>query len=334
MIVILSCIVLLLSFFLTHSFCEMAKNTKLVNNPDSRTLHLNPTVRGGGLIFIGLTLCSLPFLSLITGTECTVWLGLLISLLLLAGISFMDDLSHLSVTLRLGVQCMVALIATYSYQPQYLDFVFFSIENEYVIFFFTFFTVIWSINHFNFMDGLDGFSALQAIFLLVCYFMLFNWVYATFYQDFCLVLAITLLGFLYYNFPPAKLFMGDVGSASLGLVVICLALIGQQQFQIPLLYWFMLNSIFLFDATLTLIRRVINKEQCYSPHKKHAYQRLKQYGLDTRLILTGQFLINIIIGGLLVLSIMGKLSLVLALSMLLLILIATYILAEQLYPMN
>ncbi|MBI2785196.1 MAG: hypothetical protein HYX60_02350, partial [Legionella longbeachae] len=98
--------------------------------------------------------------------------------------------------------------------------------------------------------------------------------------------------FLIFNFPPAKLFMGDVGSATLGLITFYMALVAQQKFQIPILYWFMLNGLFLFDATLTLFRRIINKEKWSAPHKKHAYQRLRQSGISVSMILFSQTLIN------------------------------------------
>ena len=73
--------------------------------------------------------------------------------------------------------------------------------------------------------------------------------------------------------------MGDIGSATLGLITFSIALIAQQQCQIPILYWFMLNGLFLFDATSTLIRRMIKREKWFAPHRKHAYQRLRQSGI-------------------------------------------------------
>lgn len=333
MIILLSCSLLLISFICTHLFCQAAKNSKLVNKPNNRTLHVKPTVRGGGLIFIGLSLCSIPFLAWVNETAWTNWFGLFLSVFLLASISFFDDLNPLSTKSRLIIQCISALIILYFYGPQQLDFVFFSLTQAYIIIPLSFLTIIWSINHFNFMDGLDGFSTLQAVFLLACYFVLFQGVQASFYQDFCLILVAALLGFLYYNFPPAKLFMGDIGSASLGLILITLALIGQQKYQIPLLYWFMLNSLFLFDSTITLIRRFLNHETWYAPHKKHAYQRLKQYGLNTRIILLGQLILNIFIVGEVILLIRADISILSALSTLILVLIVTYIGVERLYPM-
>lgn len=291
--------IILSLFFITFSaalirvYCIFAQNTRLMDKPNERSLHTNPTVRGGGLIFIGLSLVAFPFICHYTGTSFTTeHLVLIIGTTIVAAVSFMDDLYQLSARLRFLVQGVVALSVIFFMRPEYLDFVLFSIGNQYLVGIFLFFAVIWAINHFNFMDGLDGFCALQAIFLLATYAFFFSVHSGLIYQHFCLVLMCSLVGFLKFNFPPAKLFMGDVGSASLGFITFAIAVIAQQKYQIPILYWFLLNSLFLFDATLTLLRRIINKEKWFAAHRKHAYQRLKQFGVSSRNILLGQILIN------------------------------------------
>lgn len=190
------------------------------------------------------------------------------------------------------MQISVALLVALFMRPEVLDLGFFSITSPFIVVPFLFLSMLWSINHFNFMDGIDGFCTLQALFLFLSYALLFDLYKAPIYEAFCLVLIFSLLGFLLFNFPPAKLFMGDVGSATLGLIVFCIAIIAQEKYQIPLLYWFMLNALFLFDATVTLVRRILQKEKWLSPHKKHAYQRLKQLGVNTPVILLGQAIIN------------------------------------------
>lgn len=332
--IILSGILILISFFCTKLFCNYAQNSKLMDKPNDRTLHLKPTVRGGGVVFIGLTLLVLPFIWYFTGTYYKEWMPLLLCILLIAGVSFCDDLYDLSIKIRLGVQCIVAFIVAVLMKPEKLDFVLFSLTHDYLIIPLIFFMVIWAINHFNFMDGLDGFCALQAIYLLACYFFLFNLHHALAYQEFCWVLICCLTGFLFFNFPPAKIFMGDVGSASLGLIIFSMALIAQKKYQIPVIYWFMLNSLFLFDSTITLLRRVMNKERWFAPHRKHAYQRLKQFGLDTRLILLAQLIINGLIGCLVLLSWTQKVTVLCALFMLTLILFSYYFIVERIYPMH
>ncbi|HAT8392497.1 TPA: glycosyl transferase, partial [Legionella pneumophila] len=290
--IILNVFLIFVSAILTKLFALFAQHTKLIDIPNERNLHSRPTVRGGGLVFIGLSLFCWFF---ICNSQFFLTLDQFIfstAIIFIATISFIDDFYNLSVTIRFFFQCLIAFLIVIFILPSQLDFGLFLFENTYLIAFFLFFAVIWAINHFNFMDGLDGFCASQAIFLLAAYALFFNSAGSLIYQDFCLILISSLAGFLIFNFPPAKIFMGDVGSASLGLITFFIAIIAQKNYQIPILYWFILNSLFLFDSTVTLIRRIIKHEKWFSPHKKHAYQRLKQLGINSRFILLGQTIIN------------------------------------------
>ncbi|HAT8261506.1 TPA: glycosyl transferase, partial [Legionella pneumophila] len=290
--IILNVFLIFVSAILTKLFALFAQHTKLIDIPNERNLHSRPTVRGGGVVFIGLSLFCWFF---ICNSQFFLTLEQFIfsiAIILIATISFIDDLYNLSVKIRFLFQCLIAFLTVIFIAPSQLDFGLLLFENTYLIAFFLFFAVIWAINHFNFMDGLDGFCASQAIFLLAAYAFFFNSAGSPVYQEFCLILISSLAGFLIFNFPPAKIFMGDVGSASLGLITFFIAIIAQKNYQIPILYWFILNSLFLFDSTVTLIRRIINYEKWFSPHKKHAYQRLKQLGINSRFILLGQTIIN------------------------------------------
>ncbi|HAT8358264.1 TPA: glycosyl transferase, partial [Legionella pneumophila] len=270
--IILNVFLIFVSAILTKLFALFAQHTKLIDIPNERNLHSRPTVRGGGVVFIGLSLFCWFF---ICNSQFFLTLEQFIfsiAIILIATISFIDDFYNLSVKIRFFFQCLIAFLIVIFILPSQLDFGLFLFENTYLIAFFLFFAVIWAINHFNFMDGLDGFCASQAIFLLAAYALFLNSAGSLIYQDFCLILISSLAGFLIFNFPPAKIFMGDVGSASLGLITFFIAIIAQKNYQIPILYWFILNSLFLFDSTVTLIRRIINYEKWFSPHKKHAYQ--------------------------------------------------------------
>lgn len=289
---IVSLVFVLYAVLMTKFFCRFAQNTRLVDRPNERSMHITPTVRGGGVVFIALSLAALPILCYYTQTPLSEVSALFFSILLLAAVSFLDDLFTLSAKLRFLAQILVSVWAVYALLPQQLDFLMFSVSSTALMVPFLIVTLLWSINHFNFMDGVDGICALQALFLFTAYFILFQSTDSVLYQDFSLVLILSVLGFLVYNFPPAKIFMGDVGSATLGFIVFCIALIAQQKYQIPIIYWFMLNALFLYDSSITLARRIINREQWFAAHRKHAYQRLKQTGLDTRVILLGQLVLN------------------------------------------
>lgn len=289
---ILSFLFLFFSIALTKLYCFVAQDTLLMDKPNSRSMHSVPKVRGGGLVFIGLALVSLPILSYMTHTSFGEQLIFLICIFFLATVSFLDDLYQLSVRIRFFTQCGIALLVALFMRPTQLD-IGVTVNYSFLIIPFIFFTVIWAINHFNFMDGVDGFCASQAIFLLSAYAILFGMNNADFYQNFCFILIFSLIGFLFFNFPPARLFMGDVGSATLGLITFCIALIAQQKFHIPILYWFVLNGLFLFDSSVTLIRRILHKEDWSLAHRKHAYQRLSQSGVKVSTILFGQLLLNV-----------------------------------------
>lgn len=282
----------LLSALFIKIFCSIANNTRLLVQPNERTLHAKPTVRGSGIVFIGLWLITIPIIGYITNTNASQQLLLFISGLVLGAISFLDDLMNLSVKIRLLIQTAVSLGLAYCLSPVSLNFLFFTIPGGIIAFVFIFAAFIWAINHFNFMDGLDGFAAIQAFFLLMSYSFIFDSRDALFYEYICLMLTSSLLGFLIFNFPPAKVFMGDIGSATLGLATFLLGLIAQKYYNVPILYWFMLNGLFLFDATITLFRRIAKREAWYAPHKKHAYQRVKQLGINSESILIGQLVIN------------------------------------------
>lgn len=322
-----------LSLLVTKIFCSLAQDTKLMDKPNERSLHSVPKVRGGGLIFIGLFLCALPWFGSLYHAPLMEQAVLFGSVWLIALISFCDDLYTLSAKPRFAVQCLIAGLISVTARPECFDLVLFSINNSYLIMGLTFFITLWAINHFNFMDGLDGFCGSQAVFLFFAYSLLFGFVGALFYQDLCLILIFGLIGFLAFNFPPAKLFMGDVGSATLGFISFYIALVAQQKYDVPILYWFILNALFLFDATITLLRRIHKKEKWFAAHRKHAYQRLKQYGLNTRLILLGQLLINLsfLVGVLLIKN--KSLSIEVVLPVLLVVLFVSYLIIEKLYPM-
>lgn len=331
--IILSVFFVVLSAFLSKAYCRFVQNTRLMDKPNERSMHVIPTARGGGIVFIGLSVLSVPFVCYAAQTSLWEVSIFILSIVLLAAISFLDDLYHLSARSRFLVQCIVAGLISLFMKPDVLDFLFFSLTNSYLIVVFLFLAILWAINHFNFMDGLDGFCASQALFLFAAYSVLFSVHNAVMYQDFCLIFISTLLGFLIYNFPPARLFMGDIGSATLGLITFSIAVIAQQKYQIPLIYWFILNGLFLFDATVTLLRRIINKEQWSAPHKKHAYQRLKQLGISNHAILLGQIVLNGLFFALILLLQRNIMSFDLVLAIQITCILIIYCLIEKKFPM-
>jgi Fuc2NAc and GlcNAc transferase len=127
---------------------------------------------------------------------------------------------------------------------------------------------------FNFMDGMDGLAAMEAIFVFgVGGYILWERSQSMMAAS-ALVLAAAVAGFLVWNRPPARIFMGDAGSGFLGFMVGAFAVLSMVLYQVPILVWIILYAVFWYDATATLIRRILAKEKWYAAHRSHAYQRL------------------------------------------------------------
>ena len=131
--------------------------------------------------------------------------------------------------------------------------------------------IIWFINLYNFLDGINGYAGSEAVFLALAGFVLFG-------GNHFLVLGVAVLGFLYWNWNKAKIFMGDVGSTLLGYNIAIFTIYYANEEATNFWIWIILFGLFWFDATLTLVRRKRNKEKLSQAHKKHAYQRLTQSG--------------------------------------------------------
>jgi len=134
--------------------------------------------------------------------------------------------------------------------------------------------IVWSINLFNFMDGIDGLAAAQAIFVFGAAVLLLTDADAMSDAKLPLVaIAAASAGFLIWNFPPAKIFMGDVGSGFLGFAVAAGAVLTARHGPISLWTWLVLNGSFVSDATTTLLMRLAHRQRAYEAHRSHAYQR-------------------------------------------------------------
>jgi Fuc2NAc and GlcNAc transferase len=137
---------------------------------------------------------------------------------------------------------------------------------------------VWWINLFNFMDGIDGFAGTQAVFMLLGAAALSAWTNADVISSpvwmLMLSVAAATVGFLLLNWPPAKIFMGDVGSTWLAFMVFALALLSVQAGWLSYASWLVLAAVFVTDATVTLLTRLLRGERWYEAHRIHAYQKL------------------------------------------------------------
>ena len=140
--------------------------------------------------------------------------------------------------------------------------------------------VVWFVNLFNFMDGIDGIAGQEAVCGGLALGLMFFWSGQTAMACCCWALAAAALGFLLVNWPPAKIFMGDVGSYTFGFALAALALIGAITGAVPAVCSLIVLMVFFFDATVTILRRLFNREAIYKAHRSHFYQRAVISGLS------------------------------------------------------
>lgn len=262
-----------LSFFLTYIIRKLALKHSILDLPNTRSIHKDPTPRGGGLAIVITWYLGISLLFLLERIDTSLYMALMCGALL-AIVSFIDDIINLKPVIRLLIQFITALGAFF-FLGQLRPLIIPSIEINYPLLIYPFAIVgmVWFINLFNFMDGIDGFASSEAIMIsIVLYY---------FSGSIIPVLLIACIsGFLFWNWPKAKIFMGDVGSTQLGFILVVLGLYFHNTYKFSILNWIMLASPFWFDATLTLYRRWRNGEKLSQPHRKHVYQRIVQAGFS------------------------------------------------------
>jgi Fuc2NAc and GlcNAc transferase len=248
----------------------------LLDRPNQRSSHLVETPRGGGIAFVLTYLILLAYLpSAADGYGDSLHIALLWGGGLVVMIGFIDDHRHVPAMVRFIVHLIAAALAVFllpmpalelwpglSLQAGWLNLL-------YII------ALVWLLNLYNFMDGIDGIASLQGISVLCGAVMIVVFNQATpGVAQWMLLLAACVLGFLLWNWPPAKIFMGDAGSGFIGYALGVFALYTATLHLISLWSWLILLGLFVVDASWTLVVRVLNGEKWYQPHAKHAYQHL------------------------------------------------------------
>ncbi|HBQ26909.1 MAG TPA: glycosyl transferase family 4 [Syntrophomonas sp.] len=154
---------------------------------------------------------------------------------------------------------------------------------------------VWMINLYNFMDGVDGIAGTEAVSVaLICGILLLT--QSSDLAAVCFLLAASVLGFLMWNWPPARIFMGDVGSGFLGFVFAVMAMWTECSGVLPFIIWMILLGVFIIDATVTLIKRLARGERLYEAHRSHVYQLAVQAGYSHKQVTCTALLINMLLG--------------------------------------
>lgn len=300
------------AWWLTKNLCSPSTFLSILAHPNERTLHARPTPQTGGLAVVGSVVISLILATSILAltqpakpvlpkgmASGSVWI--VISMLLIFVVSFIDDCRGLPAVVRLGVQATSACIIiggvglTVSSIPipggPNISLGIAAIPVSVLI-------LLWMANLYNFMDGMDGFAGGMTFFGFT-FLAYFGW-----QAQFPIMLIITVfvamsaLGFLLHNFPPARIFMGDAGSITLGFLAGTLMILGVRERVFEIWVPIMIFSPFIADATVTLTRRLFRRRKIWEAHREHYYQRVVLCGWSHRRTVLVEYGVMILCGGL------------------------------------
>lgn len=262
-----------LALLLTGYLRRYALARSIIDIPNARSSHSVPTPRGGGVAIVLGFLIALPILYVNGDISGDILLALLGSGGGVAILGFLDDHGHIAARWRLLGHFSAAAWALFWLGGlPVISFFGVDLDLGWAGYFIAAFYLVWMLNLYNFMDGIDGIASIQAISVCLGACLVY-WLSG--HQDLIwlpLVLSMAVLGFLYWNFPPARIFMGDAGSGFLGIALGVLSLQAAWAATDFLWVWLILLGVFIIDATFTLLRRLLRGDKVYEAHRSHAYQ--------------------------------------------------------------
>lgn len=284
---ILLAAVFVASCAMTAGVRRYALARSIMDIPNARSSHRIPTPRGGGVAIVLGFLGCLPLAAALGAVDGNSLVALLPAGALVAAIGFLDDHQHIPARWRLLGHFVAALwLLGWLGGVPVLPMPWGALDLGLVGDFLGLVFLVWLLNLYNFMDGIDGIAGLEAI--SVCLGgALCAWLVGDSQLVWLpLILGMAAAGFLVWNFPPARIFMGDAGSGFLGLILGGLAL-QAASLSPPLIWsWLILLGVFVVDATFTLTHRLMRGERVYEAHRSHAYQRAsRRYGSHLRVSL-------------------------------------------------
>jgi len=276
---------LICSVIFTHFYKSLAIRKAIIANTNERTLHQQPIPHGGGIVFSTLFVLAVFVLGMlhIISFEMLMVIGMGGFTATLFG--FVDDATDLRASVKLIIQSILAgwvifwldggVLATVEWLPVWLSW------------FLTWFLLVWMMNLYNFMDGVDGMAASGAVFVAMALIvvLLMTGEFSSLVLLFSL-LALSCSGFLLYNWPPASIFMGDSGSVFLGYLFGSLIIKTTTTGEISIWTWIVVFGYFFAETNLTIFLRILFVKKWYHAHKSHAYQNLARV-LNSHIKVTG-----------------------------------------------
>lgn len=292
-IVVVACTALAV-FFLTFAVRRYATGHGIVDEPNHRSSHVMATPRAGGLSIVFVVAIWLVLAWLwIDAISSSLAFALLGGSIPLAVVGLTDDRAGLPVSVRFVVHVaavVFALLVTGGIAVAGGSSVSWGWQALAGI------ACLWFVNLFNFMDGIDGIAAMEAVFVSAASALLLGWLGAPSGLTWTwLALAGACLGFLWHNWSPARIFMGDTGSGFLGFVIAVLLVVSTQVTGFSVWTAVILVSAFGADATVTLLRRVASGHGWSVPHRSHTYQRLARRWASHARVTTAYLALNVLV---------------------------------------
>lgn len=282
--------------WLTGVARNYALRRALLDIPNERSSHQVPTPRGGGIAIACVMAAGMALLGFGGLLHSDIVWALVGGGAMVAGIGWLDDHRHVAPGWRALVHLLAALWALYwlgdfTATPRGNTLSGWSSLHIAL----AALAIVWLVNLYNFMDGIDGLAGIEAATAGVGGAALLSLAGAPGLAMVMLLMAASCAGFLWWNWPPAKVFMGDIGSGLLGYCFAVVALAGEGAGALPAGVWLLLLAVFVLDASYTLVRRVLAGERWYTGHRSHAYQRLVQLGYSHRRVSLGAAGINLLV---------------------------------------
>ncbi len=284
------------TFILTGALCVYAINRKVIDIPNERSSHSVPTPRGGGVAVVILFLVALIW-SASSGFVSVYIAALFFAAgVLVALIGWLDDHGHINARWRLLVHFIASAIVVFACNGLPSISLFgLSIDFDWFGHLVSVIALVWILNLYNFMDGIDGLAGGQAVISAlvmgaILFFIFDNQGLANLHW----LLAICCFGFLLWNFPVARIFMGDAGSGFIGIMLGALLLISSHIDQSLFWAWLIVLGVFIVDATYTLINRLLRGEKIHDAHCSHAYQYASKKFKSHKVVTLTVYLINIV----------------------------------------
>jgi Fuc2NAc and GlcNAc transferase len=322
------------SLILTHLVRRYAVARSIVDVPNGRSLHDRPVPRGGGLAIAATVLAGMVLLTVFGNLPVTWTIAVAGGGAPIALIGWLDDRQHGT---RRRVRGLVhfagaAWALWWLGGLPALTLGSFVLALPVVGTILAAIGIVWWTNLFNFMDGIDGLAGGQAVTVATAagVLMLLMGADAVMASP-AFLLAGAAAGFLVLNWSPARIFMGDVGSGFIGFVFATLAIATENAGALPLLVWVLLSGVFLFDSTVTLLRRVLRGEEWYDAHCVHAYQRLVTAGRSHAAVTSGIIGVNVLLAVVAYVATFGSVAAAAVLAVALLA--GLYLWVEHVHPM-